>query len=74
MQSGCADGDKSYTQNKETSKKTRINYVQGQCVVCVWAPVKEGEVPKETEKVFKGNRFAISATESEINQGFTRWA
>ena len=26
------DGDKSYTQNKETNKKTRINYEQGQCV------------------------------------------
>ncbi len=66
------DGDESYTQNKETSKETRINYEQGQCVMCVWVPVKEGEVAKETEKVLKGNRLAILATENEAHQGFTR--
>ena len=51
------DGERSYTQNKETGRKTRINYEQGQYVMCVWVPVKEGEVAKETEKVLKGNRF-----------------
>ncbi len=67
-------GDESYTQNKETNKKTRINYEQGQCVMYVWAPVKEGEVVKETEKALKGNRFAILAKESQVHQGFTRRA
>ncbi len=38
----------------------------------VWVPVKEGEVARETEKVLKGNRFAILATENEVHQDFTR--
>ncbi len=42
--------------------------------MCVWVPVKEGEVAKETEKVLKGTRFAMLATESEVHQGFTRRA
>ncbi len=44
------DGDKIYTQSKETSEKSRSNYEQGQCAMCVWAPVTEGEVAKETAK------------------------
>ena len=56
----------------KTSKKTRIKYEQGQCVMCVWGPVKEGEVAKETDKVLKGNRFAILAAESEAYQAFAR--
>ncbi len=38
----------------------------------VLVPVKEGEVVKETERVLKGNRFAILATESEVQQDFNR--
>ncbi len=53
------DGDESLMQKRETSKETQINYEQGQYVMFVWAPAKEGEVAKETEKVLKGNRFAI---------------
>ncbi len=37
-----------------------------------WVPVKEGEVPMETEKVLEGNRFAILAAENEVHQGFNR--
>ncbi len=59
-------------QNNENHRKTRIKYEHGQCVMYVWAPVKEGEVAKATEKVLKGNRFAILAADSEIHQGFTR--
>ncbi len=66
------DGDKSYAQNKETDNKTRINDEQGQYVMCIWAPVKEGEAAKETEKVLKGNRLAILATESEVRLGARR--
>ncbi len=64
--------DRSYMQNKETNKKTRINYEQSQYVMYVRVPVKEGEAAKETEKVFEGNRFVILAAESEDHQGFTR--
>ncbi len=66
------DGDASHMQNKETKQKTRINYEQGQYVTYVWAPAKEGEVAKQTEKALKGNRFAILAAESKVHQGFTR--
>ncbi len=66
--------ERSYTHNKETNKKTRINYEQGQYVMCIWAPVKEGDVVKETERVLKGNRFSILVTESEDQQVFTRRA
>ena len=62
------DGERSYVQNKETNKKTRINYEQRQYVTYVWVPVKEGEVVKETERSLKGNRFAILATGSEVQQ------
>ncbi len=67
------DGERSYVQNKETNKKTRINHEQGQNVMCVWVPVKEGEMVKETEKTLKGNRFSILlAAESEAQLDFTR--
>ncbi len=49
-----------------------MNCEQGQYVVYVWVPVKEGEVVKETERVLKGNRFVILATESEVQLDFTR--
>ena len=40
--------------------------------MCVWVPVKEGEVVKETERVLNDNRFAILARESEVQQDVTR--
>ncbi len=52
-------------QNEETNERTRINYEQGQRVIHVWAPVKEGEAATEMERALKGNRFAMLATESE---------
>ena len=64
------DGAKSYMQHKESGQKTRINYEEGQYVMYLWLPAKEEEVQKETEKVLKGNRFAILAAESE--QVFSR--
>ncbi len=68
------DGEGSYTQSKELNEKTRMNYEQSQHVTYVWAPEKEGEVAKGTGRVLKGNRFAILATESEVQQDFTRRA
>ncbi len=64
-------GGRSYTQNKETNNKRRVNYEQRQCVMCVLVPVKEGEVA-ETEQASKGSRFLISAPESEDQQVVTR--
>ena len=66
------DGGRSYTQSKGTGERTRINYWEGQCVMCMWLPSKEEEVQEETGKVLKGNRFAILATESD--QVFSRRA
>ncbi len=54
------------------TRATRISYEQGQYVMDVWVPVKEGEVVRETEKVLKGNRFAILAMQSEVHQDVTR--
>ena len=59
------DGGRSYMQNKENGQKTRINYEEEQYVVHLWSPSKEEEVQEETEKVLKGDRFAILAAESE---------
>ncbi len=64
------DGDRSYMQNKETGKKTRINYELGQYVMHVWVPARESAVKEESDKVLKGNKFAILATECEA--GFVR--
>ncbi len=66
------DGGRSYTQNKENGKKTRINYEEGLRVGFPWLPSKGEEAQRETEKVLKGSRFAILATESE--QVFSRRA
>ncbi len=33
------DGERSYTQNKEASQKTRIKYKGGQYVMYVWVPI-----------------------------------
>ncbi len=59
------DGGRSSTQNKETGQRTRVNYEDGQRVMHLRSPSKEEELREETEKVLKGNRFAIFATESE---------
>ena len=64
------DGGRSYMQNKETGQRTRIKYEDGQYVMYLWLPSLEKEANIETEKVLKGNRFAILATESE--EVFTR--
>ncbi len=53
-----------------TDQKTRIKCEGGQYVAYVWVPSQENEVREESEKILKGNRFAILATESE--EVFTR--
>ena len=57
-------------QNKGSGQKTKIHYLDDQYVMYPWPPSKREEAQKETEKVSKGNRFAILATESE--QVFSR--
>ncbi len=64
------DGGRSYAQSKENGQKTRINSEEGQYVMFLWPLSKEEEAQEETEKVLKGNRFAILATENE--QVFSR--
>ena len=64
------DGERSYMQHKESGKKTRIAYEDGQYVMYLWLPAKREEAQEETEKVLKGNRVAILAAESE--QVFSR--
>ena len=59
------DGGRSHMQNKESRQKTKIYYEDGQRVMYLWLPSKGEEAQKETERVSKGNRFAILATESE---------
>ena len=59
------DGGRSYMQNKGSGQKTMIHYEDGQYVMYLWLPPKREEAQKETEKVLKGNRFAILAAESE---------
>ncbi len=53
------DGGRSHTQNNENAPKTRINYDGGQCVMHLRLPAKEKEAQEETDKILKGNRFAI---------------
>ena len=57
-------------QIKENGQKTRINYEEGQCVMHLRLPSRGEVAQAETEKVLKGNRFAILAAESE--QVFSR--
>ena len=64
------DSERSYMQNKESGRRTRIEYEDGQYVMYLWMPSRSEEAQEETEKVLKGNRFAILATESE--QVFSR--
>ncbi len=64
------DGEKGYMQHKESGMRTRIDYEDGQCVMYVRMPARREEVQEETEKVLKGNRFAIFTAESE--QVFSR--
>ncbi len=64
------DGGESYVQNKEKGQKVRMNYEDGQRIVYLWLPAKEGEAQEETGKLLKDNRFAILAAERE--QVFSR--
>ena len=59
------DGARKYMQHKENGQKTRINYEEGQYVMYLRLPSKVEVAQAETEKVLKGNRFAILAAESE---------
>ncbi len=63
-------GGKSCMRNKANGQKTRINYEEGQCVMCLWLPSQGEEVLRDMEKVLRGNRFAILAAASE--QVFSR--
>jgi hypothetical protein len=65
------DGGSSYMQNKKTGQKTRIEYESGQYVMYLWVPSTKEVVERESERILKGNKFALLAMESE-QSGFTR--
>ncbi len=59
------DGGRSYTQNKETGQRARINY-EGAVRRAHVPDVKGKETQEEAEQVLKGGRFAILATECDL--------
>ncbi len=59
------DGSRSYVQNKEMGRKSRMQYENGQYVVYLWVPLDHKTKEEEENKVLKGTRFAILATEKE---------
>ncbi len=65
------DGRRSYMQNKRTGQKTRIEYENGQYVMYLWIPSTKEAIERGSEKIFKGSRYAVLATENE-ESGFAR--
>ncbi len=59
------DGGRSYMQKKESGQQTTMNYEEGHCITRLRLPSKGEEAQKDTEKVLRGNRYAILAAESE---------
>ena len=59
------DAEQSYMQNKTTMKKTKIAYEDGQYIMHLWLPARQEEFATESDKVLKGNRFAMLNTENE---------
>ncbi len=49
------DSARSYMQNKESGRRTRIEYEDGQYVMYLWMPSRSEEAQEETAKVLKGN-------------------
>ncbi len=68
----ASDSGRSFTQNKETGQKMRMNYEEGQYVTHLLLPAQREEAKEETERVLKGKRFAVLAIESD--QAFSRRA
>ena len=67
------DGKKSYAQNKETEQRTRIEHEGGQCAIYLWAPSDRRVKDEEENKMLKGSRLAVLATEKEeLAKDFTR--
>ncbi len=62
-------GDKSYVQNKETGQRTRIENEGGQHVMYLRMPYRRIK-DEEENKMLKGNKFEILATEEVNDEGF----
>ncbi len=58
-------GDRSYIHDKVAGQRTWINHEDGQYIMYTGGLPKESEVAGESEKVLKGNTFAILATQSD---------
>ncbi len=60
-------------QHKETGRKTRIEYENGQYVMYLWAPSDHKTKEEDEDKVLTGNKLAILATHKEsTKKDFTR--
>ena len=67
------DGNEIFMQNKETGQKTRIEHEGGQGLMNLRAPSDRRIKDEEENKMLKGNKFAILATEKEETmKDFTR--
>ncbi len=67
------DGNESYAQNKETGQETGMEYEGGQRVMYLRAPSDRRIKDEEENKMLKGDKFAILATEKEeTTKDFTR--
>jgi hypothetical protein len=66
------DGGRSYMENRETGKRTKIHYEGGQYIMYMWVPAKKGLASKvEKDSRSANNRFAILASDVE-EPGFPR--
>ncbi len=65
MKCGGVRWGERHTQSEKTGQKTRTKCEDGHRVMYAWAPSKENDVREESEKILKGNRFAILAMEGE---------
>jgi hypothetical protein len=60
------DGARSYMENRNSGKKTKIHYEDGQFILYLWVPAGRQRAVKEHNRMENSrNRFAILATEGE---------
>ncbi len=69
------DGNKSCMQGKEIGQKVRIEHECGHYVMYLWVPSVRQIKDEEENKMLKGKKFAIPATEKEeMTKDFKRRA
>ena len=58
----------------KTGQKMRVECEGDQCLVYLWAPSTKEIIKDESEKVLKGNRYAVLAVGDEGEGDFSRRA